>query len=48
MTTERPEEQRQGEAGVAKLTAQNQRQNLGALLQEFGQTRAALENEDDQ
>ena len=45
MTTERPEEQRQGEAGVAKLTAQNQRQNLGALLQEFGQTRAALENE---
>lgn len=45
MTTERLEEQRQGEAGVAKLTAQNQRQNLGALLQEFGQTRVALENE---
>lgn len=28
-----------------KLTAQNRQQNLGALLQEFGQTRLALENE---
>lgn len=29
----------------AKLSAQSRQQNLGALLQEFGQTRVALENE---
>ncbi|MBR4752569.1 MAG: MoxR family ATPase [Thermoguttaceae bacterium] len=28
-----------------KITSQDRRQNLGALLQEFGQTRLALENE---
>ncbi|MGI6402376.1 MAG: AAA family ATPase [Thermoguttaceae bacterium] len=53
MTTERSDElrpqqqpQRQGQPqNVAKLQGQARQQNLGALLQEFGQTLVALENE---
>ena len=40
MSTERQENER-----PAKLTPQARQQNLGALLQEFGQTREAIENE---
>ena len=40
---ERPEQEQTSQP--AKLSAQSQRQNLGALLQEFGQTRAAIEAE---
>ncbi len=38
-------ENNESQQGARKITAQSQRQNLGALLQEFGQTRAALESE---
>jgi len=40
---ERPEQEQSVQP--TKLSTQNQRQNLGALLQEFGQTRAAIEEE---
>lgn len=43
MATEKSETP--GDPNVAKLSAQDRQRNLGALLQEFGQTRQALENE---
>ena len=38
-------ENNESQQPVRTISAQNRQQNLGALLQEFGQTRAALENE---